>query len=238
MSARRFSPPRAILVALPLSLMLLACGGGGGGTSVPVASTASFNLQAVQAAEFTTAATRPFTLSGTASGYAVTGSGTEVAGSVTAGTFEGLPALQRTTTVTGSVTVNGVTTPLTTSTVDWSDTHYVPVGAVGGEYVVVQGTPTLPSAAHVGDAGLVATANRYADSSKTSLQGTVRTTYGLAADTATTAILSLTQTYYDTSSAQVEVVITQYRIDTSNGFTPLRASDTDYTRNVSLLMTY
>lgn len=230
---------KTLLVSFSCALTLTACGGGGGNTPAPVASDASFNLQSAQRSEFVTPSVRNFSVSGTSNGFAVTGSGTETAGSVTAGTFEGTAALQRTITVSGSVVVNGITLPLAASTTDWTDTNYVPRGSAStSEYTVIQGTPAIPTAARVGDLGTLFTATRYADSTRTGLIGTMRTTYSLAADTATTALVSVTSLYYSASGAHTRTVSRQYRINTSNQLTPVLVSDVDFTSNLNLLLQY
>lgn len=228
---------KTLLVSFSCALTLTACGGGGGNTPAPVASDASFNLQSAQRSEFVTSSVRNFSVSGTSNGFAVTG--TETAGGVTAGTFEGTAALQRTITVSGSVVVNGITQPLASSTTDWTDTNYVPRGSAStSEYTVIQGTPAIPTAARVGDLGTLFTATRYADNTRTGLIGTMRTTYSLAADTATTALVSVTSLYYSASGAHTRTVSRQYRINTSNQLTPVLVSDVDFTSNLNLLLQY
>ena len=105
------------LTAAAVLSFLSACGGGGGGTTAPVASTESFPLMTVYRNTLTTSSSNTYTISGTTSGVALTGSGTVTYGNLSAGTFEGLSALQRTTTATGSIVGNGQTIPLSTSSV-------------------------------------------------------------------------------------------------------------------------
>lgn len=118
--------------ALSLSLLftLSACGGGGGGGATstgPVASTETFQLRTAYVNYVTETRSLPFTVTGTSSGYSVTGSGTATQGSLTSTTFESQAALQKTTTVTGSITANGVTTPLSSSNTTYVDSNYNPL---------------------------------------------------------------------------------------------------------------
>ena len=92
-----------LLTATAVLSFLSACGGGGGGTAAPVASTETFPLMTVYRNTLTTSSSNTYTISGTTSGVALTGSGTVTYGNLSAGTFEGLSALQRTTTATGSI---------------------------------------------------------------------------------------------------------------------------------------
>lgn len=215
--------------------LITGCGGGGGGgTSGTVASTAAFNLLATYAATFSGPQVNNFTVSGTSGSVAVSGSGTATQGNITGGTFEGQSALQRTSTVTGSYTANGTTYPMNSSSVDWVTTNYVPLGSVGTEYVVVTGTPTLPTAAHVDDTGAVYTGNRYTSSAKTTLLGTVATTYVVEADTASTALVTLINQYKNTSNVTTRTTTQQLRVTTSNTYTRIKETLLDSTNNLTI----
>jgi hypothetical protein len=218
--------------------LLAACGGGGGGSSGPVASTSSFNLLATYAATFSGPQVNNFTLTGTSGSTSISGSGTATTGNTTTGTFEGQSALQRTTTVTGSFTANGTSYPLNSSCVDWVTTNFVPLGIVCTEYEVVTGTPTLPTAVHVGDTGTVYTANRYSSSSKTTLLGTVTETYVVEADTASTVLVTLIDTYKNTSNVTTKTESSQLRITTSNTYTRVKDTLLDVTNNLSMTLTF
>jgi hypothetical protein len=169
---------------------------------------------------------------------AISGSGTATTGNTTSGTFEGQSALQRTTTVTGSFTANGTTFPLNGSTVDWVTTNYVPLGSVGTAYEVVTGTPTLPTAVHVGDTGTVYTGNRYTTSAKTTLLGTVVTTYVVEADTAATVLVTFINTYKNTSNVTTRTTTSQLRVTTSNTYTRVKDTLLDITNSQNLTITY
>ena len=219
--------------------LLAACGGGGGGSSGPVASTSAFNVLAAYVSTFTNPSTNTFRVTGTSGSNQITGSGTATTGNVTSGTFEGLASLQRTTTVTGSFLVNGTSYPLAGSTVSWTDSNYVPRGESGGsEYIVITGTPTLPTSVHVGDTGPVYTANRYTSSTKTTPLGTLTTTYVVEADTASTALVTLINTYKSTSNVTTKVATAQFRITTANTFTRIKETLLDNTTNLSMTLTY
>jgi len=227
-----------LLTATALLSLLSACGGGGGGgTAAPVASTESFPLMTVYRNTITSSSSNNYTISGTISGVSVTGSGTVTFGNLSAGTFEGLPALQRTTTATGSAVVNGGTIPLNTSSIDWFDSNYVPKGESGGEdYVVIAGTPTIPTTARINDTGTLYTANRYASSTKAVLRGTSEVTYVMEADTASTALVTLINEEKNTSNVTTSTSSEQFRITPTGTFT--RIKDTAVQGNVLLTITY
>lgn len=230
------------IFAVVCGLAVSACGGGGGGTTAapaPVASTSTFNLLAASKSQVSTPNSSNFSVGGTLSGFAVTGSGTETNGAVTAGTFEGVSALQQTTTVTGTATGNGTSFPLASSSISWTDSNYIPLGESGGsEYIVIKGTPTIPTAARVNDTGGIYTANRYTSSTKTSLIGTLVVTYVVEADTASTALVTILSAYKNTLGATTKTGTSQLRVTTSNTFARVKVTAVDPANSISLTITY
>lgn len=219
-----------------LSLMTACGGGGGGGAAAPVASTDTFPLTTILANSLLSSS-KTFTITGTSSGAAITGSGTATRGSLSAGTFEGVAAQQRTTTVTGSFTVNGSSFALNSSSVSWVDSNNVPVGESGGtDYVVVTGTPTIPATVRVNDTGTLYTANRYSDSTKSVLRGTMTVTYVVEPDSATTALLTLIRTEKDNSNATESTNSAQVRITPAGALTYIK--ETSLEGSTSLVITY
>lgn len=203
--------------------VLSACGGGGGGAAAPVASTSAFPLNTIWTNVYTTAASNNYTISGTVNGVSVTGSGTATFGNVSAGTFESIAGFQRTTTATGNVVANGTTTPLNSSSIDWTDTNYAPTGESGGtDYVVVTGTPTIPANVHVNDTGSLYTANRYSDNSKTGFRGTKTVTYVVEADTATTALITLISVEKNSFGSTTATNSSQVRVTPAGAFTRVK----------------
>lgn len=225
------------LVAVSTLALMTACGGGGGGgSSGPVASTDTFPLTTILANSLQSSS-NSFTVSGTSSGTAITGSGSATRGSLSAGTFEGAAAQQRTTTVTGSITANGTTVPLNSSSVSWVDSNNVPLGESGGtDYIVVTGTPTIPATVRVNDTGTLYTANRYSNSTKSVLRGTLTVTYVVEADTASTALLTLIRTEKDNSSTTTSTDSAQVRITPAGGLT--RIKETALEGSTSLVINY
>lgn len=212
------------------------------GTAINLSKTSTsnltFNVLAAYISTFTSPSVNNFNITGSSGSTSVTGSGTATIGNVSSGTFEGQSALQRTTTVTGSFVVNGNSYPLNSSQVSWTDSNYVPLGSVDNEYTVISGTPTLPTAVRVGDTGPVYTANRYTSSSKTTPLGTVTSTYVVEADTASTALVTLINTYKNTSNTTTKVASAQFRITTANTFTRIKETAIDYTNGLNLTLTY
>jgi hypothetical protein len=112
---------RASIVGL--TALLVACGGGGGGsgTASSVSSTNSFSFAAANANRINNGLTHNFTLTGTqvvgGVTYNVTGSGTVTESPASSSFFNNQVALLNTQTINGTITVNGTTVPLPSTTV-------------------------------------------------------------------------------------------------------------------------
>jgi hypothetical protein len=232
------------LLVVSTAAFLAACGGGGGGGSsstpaaaTPVASTATFQLRTATANFFQQSSTAPFTISGRSGSYAVTGSGSVTSGTMTSTTFEGQAALQRVSTMSGNVIVNGVSTPLSGVSSSYTDTNYLPIGYSGTNYTVVQGTANLPSTALVNDTAIVYTATQYANSTKSSTVGTETVTFSLLPDTANTALLKLVSVYRDNSSTLTSTGTAVFRVTPAGAVTKLSESTT-YPNTNYITITY
>jgi hypothetical protein len=213
-----------LLFISALLLLISACGGGGGGSSGPVASNETFQLKTAYVNFFNGSNSLPFTLSGTTSGYTVTGSGTLTESAPVNGTFESVSALQKNSAITYTFTANNVTSSTASSSSSYADSNYVPLGGTGSEYSVITGNASIPLTARVGDSGTWSTQNRYTNSSKSTLVGTTTTTYVLEPDTASTALLKIIDTDKNTSGTTTGTTIETYRITPSGGITHISVS--------------
>jgi hypothetical protein len=223
------------LTAVSALALMTACGGGGGGAAAPVTSTDTFPLTTILANSLQSGS-NAFTISGTSSGSNITGSGTATRGSLSAGTFEGSAAQQRTTTVTGSFAINGTSYALNSSSVSWVDSNNMPVGESGGtDYIVVTGG-SIPATVRVNDTGTLYTANRYSNNTKSVLRGTMTVTYVVEPDTAMTALLTLIRTEKDNSNTTTSTNSAQVRITPAGALT--RIKETSLEGSTSLVITY
>jgi Cu/Ag efflux protein CusF len=227
-----------LLTATAVLTLLSACGGGGGGVSGPVASTETFSLAKVWANMLTTPSSHKITISGTIDGVAVTGSGTTTFSNLSAGTFEGLPAQKQTQSGTASLVRNGQTTPVNFSTDTWVDSNYTPKGETDADndYVVVTALGNLPTDARINATGTLYTANRFATSTKAVLNGTRTATYLIEADTASTALVTMTLEHKNTSNVTTSKSTQQFRITPTGTFT--RIKETTVYDKTSLTITY
>lgn len=221
-------------------ILLVACGGGGGGgtpvSSGPVASVETFQVKSAYVNYVNDSRSLPFTISGTASGVSVTGSGTVTQSTLTNTTFEGLPVLQKVTTMTGKVVGNGVSVPLSTTATSYLDSNYALKGSSSDEYLVVTSGGNIPATAKVNDTGNLYNANRYTTSSKTTLLGTTAVSYVLEPETASTALLKLVQVNKNTAGTVTTNSTLTFRITPAGGLT--RLSESAVSGTTSLTITY
>ena len=138
-----------------------------------------------------------------------------------------------------NLTANGVTVPITATSIAYTNTNYLPLGSSSStEYAVVQGTPTIPTTAVINDTGTAYTANRYTSSAKTTLLGTDVVTYALVADTATTGLLKVTHTYKNTGGAMTMQDTLTLRITPTGSLTYVNETVLDLANNQNLTITY
>jgi hypothetical protein len=231
------------IVGMCFVALLTACGGGGGGgTTAPaaaaVASTQTFQIQTAIVNLFTSTSTLPFSVSGTVNGATVTGTGTVTNGSVSGATFRAITGFQKSSTVSMNLTANGTTVPVTSTSISYVDTNYVPLGSSGSEYEVVTGAVTIPTTALVNDTGTAYTANRYTSSSMNALLGTDTVTYVVLPDTATTAFLKVTHTLKNTGGTMTSQSTVTLKIAPAGAITRISETGIDVVNNTNLLITY
>jgi len=193
-------------------LLLSACGGGGGGTSpsvqTPVA-VQTFPLALATASLVNDKKSSPFTITGTAVGsgqsLVITGSGT-TSESTSAGAFEGVSALLKTLSATGSLTVQngtqGTTVPFASTSSLFFDSNYRPLGSVSANsYCVWASSTPLPAVGRIGDTAVWYSGSCYADSSKAALVETRSVSYVLEPGTGSSAQLKLISSFTNSQGA-------------------------------------
>jgi len=228
------------LATIVLTTFLVACGGGGGGTVTP-AVPVDYQLKNAYVNHLTTTGAQPFTVSGnyTAGGttYPITGSGIGTNGALSSATFEGRSALGKASTVTGSITMNGINAPLNTTSYSYVDSNYNFLGGSGSEYTVVTSQNAIPTIGHVNDTGNWYTANRYSTSAKTSLIGTRVTSYVIEQDSTNTAFLTIITIDKNTSGATTSTDGEKYRMTASGALTYISATGIVYGTSPVSVMT-
>ena len=222
---------------------LVACGGGGGGDkpqeALKVTSTNVFNLKAAYTSLVSTPFKVNFSASVTKSGVTAKGSGSITQGSAQSGTFENAAAQKVVTAVLGSISGNGNTVSLDSTSADYYDSNYNILGTDGtSSYRVVDASFNFPTSIKVGDTGELYTEKKYSSYTKSTLTGTTKVSFLVEADTATTALLSIISVVKDTNSIVTSQETVQYRISADNKLTPIKDTLNDYVNSLVWTMTF
>lgn len=212
---------RLFFTLVACSALLSACGGGGGSSSSsdPVASTEVFQLRTAYANYVNDSRSLPYTLSGTISGYSVTGTGTLTQGAVFSTTFENRTALGKTVTLTGTLYANNRSIPIASTGSGYVDSNYNTLGFAGSEYEVVTSSTPIPLTARVNDTGVWYVTTRYSSASKTTRLGTKTTSFVLEPDTASTALLKIIEVERDAGNSITSTSTSSFRITPSGALT-------------------
>ena len=227
-------------------LVLAACGGGGGdvpatpavaGPPAPVvpAAVTSFALAAGYQARIASGAVDNYVISGSCAGTS-----RQSASTASASSFEGTAGFSAVQVSDTTLTNCSPATATVTGSAHYN-AGYVPIGlaVAGGDYAVLaSGLASLPSAAKVGDTGVLATLNTFRDSSKATPTGQRVISYVIEADTGTTAILNLVTRSYNTSQQLMVTEESRLRM-TQSGTLTMVSIDVQFSTSstVRLLLT-
>lgn len=216
----------SMAVAGVLAVILSACGGGGGSSTsgtttdaTPV--TTSFPVQQALAYAFTHGMQSQLALTGTASSagtvYPVTGTLTYTVGTAVNATFNGAAGLQSTETISGMLSVNGLSQSLSISTPLYLNAQYTPIGSnEPGNYCVASSTTGYPATSTSGQTGEISTFNCYSDSTKQTLINTQKITYVTTAGNNSVSLnFQMLSNVYDTANKLQSSVNTTYAISTA-----------------------
>ncbi len=236
---------RAVLASFA-AVLLVGCGGGssGGvssaGTSSPSSATTppvgspppsaspppstsatSFPLSTSLATVSTSGLAANLKVSGTIKGISVSGTGSFIESAAIAATFAGQAALQQAVALNATVTANIIPATYTYSTMAdmYTNGSYDTVGLVDtGEYDEAVAPFAFPASVASGDDGTLGTMNRYSDSTKTTLLGTMVSTYKVeAGPSANTAIFDQIDQSLDANHNVTATVETKYQITSTGG---------------------
>lgn len=213
---------------------LASCSSGDGDNSGTVTPVDTYPLHAAWVSYATEAGTKPFTLSGMSvyisPGVEFTGSGTAIYGQLVSATFESQSALMKAITATGTIVIpTGGTVGYDASSTLYFDSNYRPLGAVSdGAYSVVSSTATIPQTAKIGDTGPIYSATTYSDGSKTTVISNSTATYELVADTASSALLKVTETEFHPDGWEVSTYIATFQLMPDGQLTRLTEQISDW----------
>lgn len=226
-----------ILSLFAVSALVVACGGGGDSspaqaTSIPLATAMANQVNQGKSTSVSIAGT--VTASGQTVNVSGSGAYTE---STVAATFEGIPGLRKHVEVTGSVTANGVSAPLSFASDAYFDSNYKPLGsAAPGAYCVITSYSALPPAAQAGSAGTWFTQDCYTSSAKLSKIGSGTASYSVEADSATTLVVRFTTRVTD-SAGNTLPVTASYRVTAGGALTRLTDTVTVSVSGVTVNLT-
>jgi hypothetical protein len=218
---------------------LQACGGGGGSDAPPAGtgSQVSVPLSLAMANYVKDPQSAQVSITGTANGFAVTGSATVSESAGTPTVFEGVSGFQKALAATITVTANGQTRSRATSGFGYYDSNFRVLGSnvFGVDYCVTTSSTALPALATAGDSGSWYVSDCYTDSSKAVRSSTITTTYVLEPDTAGTLIVKINEQETLVSGTTLNSTESA-RLTTSGGVTRVSATSVD--DGVSLVLTY
>ncbi len=231
MSSRIFLSGSSLIL---LATLVTGCGGGGGDGGTPVGpssgntstSPTTFPLQKAYANLNANGYGKTVNVTGTATvnGLAVPVTGNlqiNQSPAITNATFNGQPADEIATSISGLITADGQSISVSTTTDNFYSTSGQPLGAESNSgFCVTDSYTALPTTINIGQTGTVATFTCYSDSTMSTLLGTSTTTYAITAGASTgTANLELIATGSNSQGQQVTNSQTNFQMDTSGNLT-------------------
>ena len=219
------------MAALAFTLAALAgCGGDDGTPFTP--ATATFPLQAAYQTFLSGPNVQNYELSGTCGGWA-----TETTSAPAAGTFEGAPALLKTTTATlhresciaeGPALAQRIPPGTDTlSAQSFYDGSFAPLGmsVPNLSYTRFAAPVTIPASVKVGDTAVLGNAPSWTNSAKVTLNGSETVSYAVEADTETSVIVKFITRGFDLDNSLLFTDIESYRLTADGRLTLVRIED-------------
>lgn len=183
--------------------VLVGCGGGGGGGGDAPPAVTIFPVQDALTYAYTNGLQSNLNVTGSASDgvttYPVTGTMTFTLGAATSTTFNGTAARQTTETVSGTLTISGLTDSLNIFSTSYLNLSYEPLAySTTGSYCEAASPIVYPDTASAGQSGNLGVFTCYTDSTKTSMTGSETESYvAKAGSTYNTLDITIITTMYD-----------------------------------------
>lgn len=210
--------------AVCFAALVAGCSGGGNKASMAPPPSDNFNMRAGILEMVANGLSANVTLGGTVTtngvSTAFTGSGTFTRPPGANVTFDSTAAMSQLTTVAGSITAAGQTTPYSTSVTDYyasSDGAFL--GEVSAnEYDIAQTPIEFPTTVMGGSSGTLGTLSRYTNSTMSVSLGTAQLSYSVMTpvDPGSPIGITLTTKIFDTQNNLVETDVTNYTMTSSN----------------------
>lgn len=167
-----------------------------------------------------------------------TGSGTFTRPPATTTTFNSTAALSQTTTISGTITAAGQTSPYSTSVIDYyASADGAFLGEVSAsEYDVAQTPIEFPSVLMPVTSQSLGTLSRYTDSTMSVSLGTAQLSYAATApvDSGSPIGVALTTKIFDTQGNLVETDVTSYTMTSSNVITLIGATGQNQSGTITI----
>ena len=218
------------LVPLLLFGLLVGCGGGGGGGGGGSTAPVSVPLLNSQAGLVNNGFSANFTLSGGIgnTNITATGSGTVTDAKAIAATLNGTSVLQTNETITGTLTANGNNADLGQTTVYYRNpSTYALVAEDTSVAHIVFPPYQYPQTVTVGDKGSLATADVFS-TDKTTKLGTLALSYSVAADSATSLLVTFTGDEFNSGNSKCDTVNNTFRVGTDGSSKLVSHQETAY----------
>ncbi len=210
--------------AVCFAALVAGCSGGGNKTFMAPPPSDNFNMRAGILEMVANGLSANVSLGGTVTtngvSTAFTGSGTFTRPPGANVTFDSTAAMSQLTTVTGSITAAGQTTPYSTSVTDYyasSDGAFLGEDSAN-EYDIAQSPIEFPTTVMGGSSGTLGTLSRYTNSTMSVSLGTAQLSYSVLApvDPGSPIGIALTTKIFDTQNNLVETDVTNYTMTSSN----------------------
>lgn len=198
------------------------------GGSSETASNA-YNIKSIYEDLVKGSETNQFNLKGSVNGLNVTGSGVATNGNLVASSFQGSPALAKTSNITMTLRIDGQTIPSAASGQSYYDSNYNLLGQSGPEFEVVTSRNAYPTAAKVNDAGLLYESTVYTSSAKVSIIGTETTSYSITYDTENSIIFTLVSIRKNLAGFVIQTGTANLRVTKDNVITRIFETSNDST---------
>jgi hypothetical protein len=235
--------PWKVLFAVGCSLIVASCGGGGGTATV---NNNTFDIRTAHAKSVVDTKKYAFDFTARIGRSYATGSGTIEQTTLTAATWESSSVLSKKTTISGTGYSGSQQVGVMGTTTSFYDSNYVFVGRRWQDknydevYTLISSRTAIPTSAKIGAAGelyredIYNLCRHFINGGGMSCQnsphswpqpdpliGSFETTYKVEADTADTAMLTITTTRKGTAGEVISENTSAYRITPSGGPTPI-----------------
>jgi len=169
----------------------------------------------------------------------ITGSGSINIGGATPTSLNGVQYLKQIGALSLSLTVNGTTTPLSSVATRYINPTTFATAIVDetNPYYVFPAYK-IPGAVVEGQTGIFGTTTEYSSSSKSTIRGTVVSSYAVTSDSNTSLLVTTISDDYDTSNNHTAQTSVAYRVTTSGTMTPLSETVVSFSVNGSKPFSY